>query len=1066
MRPLRLKIRNIASLKGEHTISFQEIQEQSSLFAITGETGAGKSSILNSIGLALYGQVYKKNVNQIDVVTLGEKDGSIELIFQVKGDYYLADWKARVRKQNGEPYSAPQTPVRNLYLLETPDFDSVKNISPIGVPELLNLDFDQFCKCIILNQGEFARFITSSFSERKEILEKLYPGELLESMNKELYSELEALKNARAEIDIKLGELKSSFESGPDLKVEKERLEIQLKELEEKASRVEKLDHHFVSLLSAYDKFSENEQKKENVRKELALETSRLNELVKSGESIQDGLLRLKERQEKEFPELQIFLKKEENLKGLLESRERTQRNLRDNIAEDQKIKDKIIYKESEEQKFLKAKEKLATEFTFPLEDLKRSRPHLQTLFDQFNEKEVLNEELKGKALRLGQFETNGKELKVQYEELEKKIALIPQNIKELEEKARKDKEELQSKIEIKQRSQIKHDEFVKQIAVAREELLKLTEKVSALQNLIVVTQEELFPLEATLKLQEVLNAQALCLDHALTTQTGACPVCEQTVETPRWLELKDKFLKTDLESIRRRFEQGQKILIKAQEEEKIYTQKILGQKGEIENKEKEVKQLIPFLELSVPSLQELELKLNLLQKQSWELATYQKELETKRSELQRTREQYAKLKAEISSREELLQSINTKLDEKEKLLKGLVLAINQDSIRDLKREGALLQAFIDNEVALDKISQEKTYLLQEVGKLATMRKTILQDEEAENKKISALEVELNSALKGKKASELIKELTDLLHKAQEQWRNQEQKLKTQELLLKDLNGRLYPLMELSKDYDLIFTREIHLIKEIAGEFTDDKFHKLKDFSLTFSSPRELFIPFEELLRAEKEIMKSSVNSCRMNFASVSTRLQDWEKTQDKIQLFELQYRELNEALARKQRLSEVLGKDELRTFVLSLVEENLIYQTNEELQKLCQGRYEIIHQTRSLKMTPEFFILDKFREGGRRKVSTLSGGETFMVSLAMALALAEMTRGQAEIDSLFIDEGFGTLDQESLEDVLSMLGQIQNRGLLVGIISHIKALTNALPVNLVLNKRQDGTSSLKIQYN
>ncbi len=88
------------------------------------------------------------------------------------------------------------------------------------------------------------------------------------------------------------------------------------------------------------------------------------------------------------------------------------------------------------------------------------------------------------------------------------------------------------------------------------------------------------------------------------------------------------------------------------------------------------------------------------------------------------------------------------------------------------------------------------------------------------------------------------------------------------------------------------------------------------------------------------------------------------------------------------------------------------------------------------------------------------------MVSLGMALGLAEMTRGQAENDSLFIDEGFGTLDQDSLEDVLDMLQQIQTRGLMVGIISHIKTLTNALPVNLVMNKKQDGTSTISLQLN
>jgi len=144
MRLIRLKIRNIASLKGEHEIDFLEIQKESPHFAITGETGSGKSTILNCIGLALYGQIYKKNVTQPDVVTLGEKEGSIELIFQVKGKFYLSDWRIRVRKQNGEPYSTPQSAVRNLYTIEGTDFSSPKTIATTNVTELLNLDFDQF----------------------------------------------------------------------------------------------------------------------------------------------------------------------------------------------------------------------------------------------------------------------------------------------------------------------------------------------------------------------------------------------------------------------------------------------------------------------------------------------------------------------------------------------------------------------------------------------------------------------------------------------------------------------------------------------------------------------------------------------------------------------------------------------------------------------------------------------------------------------------------------------------------------------------------------------------------
>ena len=189
MRLIKLRIKNIASLKGEHEIDFASIQSQSPLFAITGETGAGKSSILNSIGMVLYGKVYKSNLTQNDLVTLGEKEGQIELIFQAQEKNYLALWRARVRKQNGEFYSTPQPAQREIYVLDGDQFESHKTILNVRAEELLNLDFDQFCKCIILNQGEFAKFLSSSFTERKDILEKMYPGEMFDKLSTKLKEE-------------------------------------------------------------------------------------------------------------------------------------------------------------------------------------------------------------------------------------------------------------------------------------------------------------------------------------------------------------------------------------------------------------------------------------------------------------------------------------------------------------------------------------------------------------------------------------------------------------------------------------------------------------------------------------------------------------------------------------------------------------------------------------------------------------------------------------------------------------------------------------------------------------
>lgn len=1067
MRLIRLKIRNIASLKGEHEIDFLEIQKASPLFAITGETGSGKSSVLNCLGLALYGEIYKKNINQVDVVTLGEKEGLIELIFQVKDKYYLADWRARVLKQNGEPYSTPQSPIRQLYDLDGMEFSSRKTASMKTCAELLNLDFDQFCRCIILNQGEFAKFLNSTFKDRRDILEKLYPGEMLDNISRELETEKKALEKSKHDLEIELHTLKGDTFSGDLLKEQKKELEAELKKLEAQSKQIENLDYHFVSLFSYHEKYADNETKKGKIKADMAIETTKYNHLLKASELLNENYQKAKKDQETELPLLQTYLKKEETLKlleeGWLGLRKRCDESLKGVSQLDDKIKTKVT-EEASSLKLLKASEQ---ELKLSLASLKAARPHFENLFELFSEKELLQEEVKGKTERLKELETAGKDLKALFEEVEKKIKEIPANVKELEKEFEQQKNLLSVKIDHKQRAEIKSQELKKTIDLSLAEITALTEKISALKILIQKTTDEIFPLETTLKLQEVLNATEVCVDHALKEKSSSCPVCEQAVPDARWMNLKNKLAQTDLKSIRQRFDEGSKLLFTSQKESELFETRLTREMESKSAKETEWNDLAKVRDEKLPTLQELDQSLSAIKKQSWELDSLNKEIEAKKADLLKTRELYAKLKAEVTDKQGFLHAKEQKLKELESKLQDIIPIINRDGIRELKTEVRHLNSFLELEVKLEKIVQEKNYLLDQKTRTLSELKGIQAEEETQIKKINELKAELTSALKGEKASDLIGKLNLAARIATDAWNRQVEDQKKQELILKDSQGRLYQLDELTKDYDLHYSKELHTVRECASaENIKPELKRLKDMDLTFSSPRELFIPLKDLLFTEKENAKIATNQCRMNFASVGARLADWEKLQDKIQLLELKAKDISDALARKMRLFEVLGKDELRTFVLSLVEENLIQQTNDELQKLCQGRYEIVHQTRSLKMTPEFFILDKFREGGKRKVSTLSGGETFMVSLAMALGLAEMTRGQAEIDSLFIDEGFGTLDQESLEDVLDMLQQIQTRGLMVGIISHIKTLTNALPVNLVLNKRADGTSSISLQLN
>lgn len=1071
MRLIRLKIRNIASLKGEHEIDFLEIQKESPLFAITGETGSGKSTILNCIGLALYGQIYKKNVTQPDVVTLGEKEGSIELIFQVKGKYYLSDWRIRVRKQNGEPYSTPQSAVRNLYTIEGTDFSSPKTIATTNVTELLNLDFDQFCKCIILNQGEFARFLTSSFNDRKDILEKLYPGELLDNISRELDQEKKALEKAKHDLEIELHTLRGDNISGEALQEEKKKLEKELGVLEDIFKKLESLDYHFISLFSYFDKYTENERRKAQIKADMVTETTKYNHLLKSGEILLNDYQSAKKRHETEVPLLQTYLEKEGTLKLLEESGASFRKKLADLQDMTNDLQSKISLKETEERERRHGLKELSEKLTHSLSDLKNGRNSFSTLFDVFSEAEILSEEIKGKSERLKELEASGKDLKALVDKLDEAITKLPSNAPELENDLQKKKTELQLRSDKKQRALITSQELVKQIELMRTESSAHLEKITALNILIGKTREEILPLEATLKLQELLNATEVCVDHALAQGSETCPVCDSKIDSAHWGDIRTKIKNTDLKSIRQRFEEGDKLIFKSQKEVDHYSRSVENLKEAMTSKEAELNALKAILTEELPSLNEIEHELDSIRKKALELSQLKKDKDLKNVELQKIRSQYKVLRADLTEREKSLTEKNEKLSSISEGLSTIIRVINRDTIRDLKLEVQSFNKYLEEEGQLEKLLQELCFLNARKADALKESLDVKKSSEELSARIQDIKAELQDALKGEKASVLIQKINTTVKNATDAWTRHTEELKRQELILKDSQGRLYTLEELTKDIDLQFIKELHTIKGLAAFHTDRSesqhlLSKLSLLDLNFQSPREVFIPIGEGLKKEKEHFKSQTNECRMHFASVSTKLSAWEKLQDKIQLLELKAKDINSELDRKMRLFEVLGKDELRTFVLSLVEENLILQTNEELQKLCQGRYEIVHQTKAMKMAPEFFILDKFREGGRRKVSTLSGGETFMVSIAMALGLAEMTRGQAEIDSLFIDEGFGTLDQDSLEDVLDMLQQIQTRGLMVGIISHIKPLTSALPVNLLLNKKSDGTSAISMQRN
>lgn len=172
--------------------------------------------------------------------------------------------------------------------------------------------------------------------------------------------------------------------------------------------------------------------------------------------------------------------------------------------------------------------------------------------------------------------------------------------------------------------------------------------------------------------------------------------------------------------------------------------------------------------------------------------------------------------------------------------------------------------------------------------------------------------------------------------------------------------------------------------------------------------------------------------------------------------------KELEEADGTVKRLSvldDMIGSakgDKFVRIVQELTFDNLLAKSNAHLQKFSSGRYQM---KRCDGEGLSIYIIDAQLGGVERAVANMSGGERFLISLSLALGLSSLSLGDATIDSLFLDEGFGTLDEDTLNTALDCLARLRNEGKLIGIISHVNKLQEKLPLVIKVVKQGDGHS-------
>ena len=427
----------------------------------------------------------------------------------------------------------------------------------------------------------------------------------------------------------------------------------------------------------------------------------------------------------------------------------------------------------------------------------------------------------------------------------------------------------------------------------------------------------------------------------------------------------------------------------------------------------------------------------------------------------------------------------NISLENLDKIESQLVTR-RQDWIQKEKDKAELSQNISSLEVQIQQQSKEKELINNEISKqqeqlnnlinernnLINERHKIFDDKDTdieENKLNNALEnAEKEFNLSNEKVNLSKHEYNQLIFKIEDI----KQSINNRDERLNILNNSFLENLHLLgfKDEQSFNTARIEenerkMLSEKLQKLNDEKkgiYSKIEDIltkleaerkkQITVKSFNELNNSLAALQSKQNEIVQEigSINQILKNNVELKNKQSEIFKSIDK----------QNKECSKWNKLNELIGShdgNKYRNFAQSLTFGRLVQQANRILQRMSD-RYLLIH---NVKNSLELSIIDNYQAGEIRSIRNLSGGESFIVSLALALGLSHMSSKKVRIDSLFLDEGFGTLDEVALDSALGSLASLQREGKTIGIISHVPALKDRISTQIQVIPLSGGRSMI-----
>ncbi len=445
-------------------------------------------------------------------------------------------------------------------------------------------------------------------------------------------------------------------------------------------------------------------------------------------------------------------------------------------------------------------------------------------------------------------------------------------------------------------------------------------------------------------------------------------------------------------------------------------------------------------------------------------------------------REDYRKLSEEIKTLEQQILSKLPPENQKSGIEKGLNLL--EESVKKVEEMEKELSRLNQDDVQLTTSMLEQEKQLTELKNRATELQNEINNYQNEGKAHLDRARQKTGGLSAKDARENLEKKLKSLEEQKENTKN------AFEIANEQLTSAKSRLQELTQQLQTSKTRFEKAQLNYEQAVQSAGFENIEMYEQALKSPtwiteqqqkvqgyyQNLFSVNEEIKRLTPEFEKVPFDA-----ALLSSLLLQESEIEQKIEFFNNEIGKITEKLARQQndlekfkkleaelegakieyerwhKLHEMIGKNKLRDYALRSMFNLLIQYANHQMRQLT-NRYQL-----KVKDMRDLVILDTWNAGEERPVATLSGGETFLTSLSLALALSELSKGRARLDALFLDEGFGTLDTDTLEIALDALEGLRLSGRTVGIISHVEELTRRVPVRIALTKRGDGSSTVEI---